>query len=354
MISLIIVNYRSAALAIDAIRSARNVTSRPLEVLVVDNTESNGEADALAAHADRVIRPERNLGYGAAINLAALEARGPIVVLSNPDVVFEPQSLDLLAAEVEAGAGAAGPAFFWDAALTWQMPPAEVHTSFEKVDAALATRLAWWRRARDRRRTAARIRFWRESAVHDVATLSGAVIAMPLDLLQRERFDEQYFLYFEETDLLRRITKGGHRVVHVPAARCRHLFNQSAGASESASAAYSRSEVLYHQRWSSAPLRSLARAIAKAPPRPDVRVANHLVVPHDGMLVETSPRPDFETAAGRFVDRGTISIPDDIARSLQGMNLYMRLVDPRTMQPQAPILWTRSEPGETSAADLLH
>jgi N-acetylglucosaminyl-diphospho-decaprenol L-rhamnosyltransferase len=351
MISLIIVNYRSVALAIDAIRSARHATSRPLEILVVDNTESNAEADALATHADRVIRPERNLGYGAAINLAARQASGPIVVLSNPDVVFEPQSLDLLAAEVEAGASAAGPGFFWDAALTWRMPPAEVHTSVEQLDAALATRLGWWRRARDRRRLAARIRFWRESTSHDVATLSGAVLAMPLELLRRERFDEQYFLYFEETDLLRRIRNAGGRLAYVPAARCRHLFNQSAGASETASSAYARSEALYHHRWSAAPLRFLARAIAKPASPPNVGTADRLLVPHDSMLVEISPLPDFETAAGRFVDQGSVSIPDDILQSLHKMSLYMRLVDPRTMESREAILCSGTE---SSATGSLH
>ena len=44
-IALLVVNYRSSALALDAIRTARAASSRPLQVVAVDNSVDSAEAD---------------------------------------------------------------------------------------------------------------------------------------------------------------------------------------------------------------------------------------------------------------------------------------------------------------------
>src|SRR5512146_1330379 len=114
MISLLVVNYRSAALAADAIRTARAAVSEPLEILVVDNSCDSAEAARLTRLADRVIAAPSNVGYAAAINLGRKASSGEILVASNPDVVFAPEALDALARAVRAGFDVAGPALFWD------------------------------------------------------------------------------------------------------------------------------------------------------------------------------------------------------------------------------------------------
>ncbi len=353
MISLVIVNYRSASLAIEAIRTARRSTGRPLEIIAVDNSESAEEAESLRPHVDRLLRPERNLGYGAAINLALAAVTGDIVIVSNPDVVFDLDAIELLCSEIESGAGVAGPGFFWDEGFEWRMPPADVHSSLEKLDAAVATRLEWWQRHRDCRRLVERIAFWRRTEPHDIATLSGAVLAFPAKLLQHEPFDERYFLYFEETDLLRRLRRRGHRIRHVPAARCRHLFNQSVGASALATEAYSRSEALYHEKWSSWAMRGLANAIATGPGITTVRTADHIDAPSHGMLAEISPLADFSTAAGAFVNAGRVTIPNDILDSLRQMQLFLRLVEPSNLRISDAILWRKeSAASRPQAFDL--
>ncbi len=352
MLTLVIVNYRSAALAIEAIRTARLTTKRPLEIIVVDNTESPGEAELLRPHADRLLSPFHNPGYGAAINLAAIEARGEVIIVSNPDVVFDVDSLDLLCDEVETGAGVAGPAFFWDTAFTWRMPPAEVHTAITKLDESVATRLAWWQKRSDRRRLAARIAFWRQTGSHDAESLSGAVLAFPAELLRRERFDERYFLYFEETDLLRRLSRAGHQIRHVPQARCRHLFNQSAGGNPLASGTYARSEAAYHAKWSPRPMRWLAEAIARPAAIPVVR-SGSLTADRDGMLAEVSPSPDFAAAAGAFVRPGPVTVPAEILASLRQMNLFLRLVDPATLQASDAVRWSDRDAGVKLTGDVV-
>ncbi len=63
------------------------------DVVVVDNASTDGTAEAVAERfpAVRVVRNERNLGFGAAINRAALDLDGDVLVLVNNDVVCEPE-----------------------------------------------------------------------------------------------------------------------------------------------------------------------------------------------------------------------------------------------------------------------
>ena len=167
-VSLIVVSYRSASLAIDAIRSARVATNSPLQVIAVDNTVDATETEAVRPYADVFLAPDRNLGYGAAINLARAKCDGEVLLVANADVVFGPQSIDRLA---DADADLAGPALFWDDAFTWLLPPSDLHTTSDAIDAAIASRSKRWQRSRDRQRIKKRIAFCNNSALPDCGLL---------------------------------------------------------------------------------------------------------------------------------------------------------------------------------------
>ncbi|HEV2720145.1 MAG TPA: glycosyltransferase family 2 protein, partial [Thermoanaerobaculia bacterium] len=240
-VSLLVVNYRSAPLALEAIRSARAGTRAPLQVVVVDNS---AEADALRPAADVFIASERNVGYAAAINRGRRACDGDVIVAANPDVIFAAGAIDELA---EAGAAVAGPALFWDDAHEWFLPPADLHTARDVLGRALATRSRAFARRRERRRIRTRIAFWSLTETTPVRAISGAVMAIRARAFDDAGgFDERFPLYFEENDFLRRV-RG--EIVYVPAARVRHLYNQSAGPSPEAAALYARSEAEYLRKW---------------------------------------------------------------------------------------------------------
>ena len=111
-VSLLVINYRSSALAVDAIATARAASSRPLQVIVVDNSVDAAEADALRTIADTVIASSRNVGYAAGINAGRRLCDGDVIVVSNPDVRFGEQSIDRLldANAAVVGEGSAVPA----------------------------------------------------------------------------------------------------------------------------------------------------------------------------------------------------------------------------------------------------
>lgn len=327
MISLLVVNYRSGALAVEAIRTARATTRGPLQVVVVDNSCDSAEAEGLRGHADALIVADTNRGYAGGINLGRPACTGETIVVSNPDVIFSDGAIDRLHDALE-HATVAGPALFWDEGHRWMLPPGDLNTAPEKLDEVLASRSRAWREQRDRRRFRKRAAFWslqRTTATH---MLSGAVMAVrTADFDRVDGFDERFRLYFEESDFLRRITALRKRIVYVPEARCRHLFNQSAAQVASEAAAhYAQSELRYLEKWNG-PL--VARALKRwERPLPSfdaqpLRLPLHL--DQDDVVIEVSPLPTFATAAGYFPIVDDIEVPREILASLSG-DLYLRTV----------------------------
>lgn len=326
MISLLVVNYRSAALAAEAIRTARASTSQPLQVVVVDNSCDAAEAQALRGHADQLLVSDTNRGYAGGINLGRPACHGKTLIVSNPDVTFALGAIDHLH-EALRDASVAGPAFFWDADHQWMLPPGDLNTAPEKLDEVLASRSPAWAEQRDRRRFHKRVAFWSQQRTSRTRMLSGAVMAIRAADFDVEGFDERFALYFEESDFLRRIAQLRKRIVHVPAARCRHLFNQSAAqvASEAA-ARYAQSEMRYLEKWNGPFLARLLKKIERPLPSFDAQpLTLPLLIERDDVVIEVSPLASFATAAGHFPRSREIDIPREILGSMRG-ELYLRVV----------------------------
>jgi N-acetylglucosaminyl-diphospho-decaprenol L-rhamnosyltransferase len=323
--SLLVINYRSASLASEAIRTAREASSQPIQVVVVDNSVDPAEVEALRPAADVVIAAPRNLGYAGGINAGRRACDGDVIIISNPDVRFGTDAIDRL---VEVDAAVAGPSLFWDNEFAWMLPPAELHTAREVASRAMASRSRAWARARDRRRFLARVAFWSLDRPTRVRALSGAVMAIRASVFDLAGgFDERFTLYFEENDFLRRV-RGD--IVHVPAARCRHLYNQSAAGSPEAAALYAQSELRYLQKWGGAFAKRFERRNAEVNPKIEANAELKFDSRTSDVVIEASPLADFETAAGHFAAGVSADVPDDVWRAYRGAVLYFRAVERRT------------------------
>jgi hypothetical protein len=187
----------------------------------------------------------------------------------------------------------------------------------EVIDRVLATRSRAWARRRAHRRFLERVAFWSLDQTTRVGALSGAVMAIRASAFDAAGgFDERFPLYFEENDFLRRV-KGD--IVYVPSARCRHLYNQSAAGSAEAASLYARSEMLYLRKWGGAFAKRFEGTLQ--PAAVDSGDSGDVVL-------EASPLPSFETAAGHFGSDVT-DISGDIWNSYRGDVLYLRTVDRR-------------------------
>jgi GT2 family glycosyltransferase len=192
--SILIVHYADPA-ALRACLAALTPQLAPAdEILVVDNAGSP-EAAALVAGAPqaRLLSPGRNLGYGGGNNLAARAARGRYLLILNPDVRPTAGFLQHMAVAMD---------FMPPLALvtaTLLLPDGRVNAQGNDVSYAGITTC---RGLGDRHH---------RPGTFPVPAISGAAFAVRrADFQSLGGFDEQFFLYLEDTDLsLRALMLGG-------------------------------------------------------------------------------------------------------------------------------------------------
>ncbi len=339
VISAVVVSYRSAPLAVRAFESMRKdaaATGLSLETIAVVNSGDVEEARSLEAAADRVLVPGRNLGYSGGLNAGLREARGDVLLLSNPDVVLRSGALEALRAAAASGPVAAGPAFFLDEGETLHLPPGEQPGlgTLARRRLGAAGSVAVFRRAVRRAQRAAREAERGETA--GVTALSGALAAVSRTTLDRVGpFDEGYALYYEENDWQRRLRTLGGTLLRVGAARVVHAYNQSARLEPRAAAWFAASERRYFTTYFGARGAAASGALAS-----HAAAAAAPALLEDGVLrltapaaVALSPLADFGSFA--FVPRaeaGPWSPPSDVREGFGVATWFARAVDPETLE----------------------
>ncbi len=112
-ISVIIVNYNVKEFLQNLIpsihKAARNLSC---EIIVVDNASTDGSVEYISKKLPEVnlISNEKNIGFGAANNLAMLRAKGNFLLIINPDTIVSEDTLQKLLEffKTKPQAGAAG------------------------------------------------------------------------------------------------------------------------------------------------------------------------------------------------------------------------------------------------------
>lgn len=180
------------------------------ELLLIDNASRDGIALAVATDARDdprlcLLQNSRNIGFGAAVNRAALEAHGDWLLMLNPDCTLEAQALQVLLelARSDASIGLLG------AVIT--DPQGHVEPASRRRDPLLRRVLADFGVARGQGVNVVR----RIPPVAlNVEAVSGALMLVRRTVFEQiGGMDEGYFLHFEDLDLCRRVRDAGHRVV---------------------------------------------------------------------------------------------------------------------------------------------
>jgi GT2 family glycosyltransferase len=228
-VSAVIVHFRTPSETAHAARAVADA-SPETEILVVDNASGDGIASRLAAAAPaaRVVTEPANRGYGAACNRGARETTRPYILFLNSDAYVRPGAVEALAAALDSspGAAAAAPRLFH--------PDGSPQASIQRLPTP-------WRIFCESSGLAflagGRAPFAGHSATREShaqprtveAVKGAALLVRRTDFEAEGGFDEGFFLYAEETDLLARWRRMGRGIVFEPRAEVVHEGGASAG-----------------------------------------------------------------------------------------------------------------------------
>jgi GT2 family glycosyltransferase len=197
--------------AVTAIQSSTDVT---FELIVVDNGTSSPAIEALRAdEAITLLTPGRNLGFSGGVNLGSQEATGEYLAFVNSDAVVEPDTLARLVAHLEQnpGVGVAG------AAIVLADQPETINNAGQPIH---VLGLSW---AGMMGRPADDL-----PVLGEPISASGAAMVIRRDLWEQlGGFDDEYFAYFEDTELCWRVRQWGLDVHVLGDVRVRHHYEFS-------------------------------------------------------------------------------------------------------------------------------
>lgn len=226
-VSVIVVTHNSAATIQACLRSiATAFQSLSFEVLLVDTESSDQTLPIVQAEAGALpftVLRVPNRGFGSAANTGAAQARGDILWFVNPDVSLPPRCGERLFQYITAPRVVAVSGVLTDA-------PGRISEMFGEPFPSFF----WYIRRRFPGR-------WPlPSPSHDplprpisVPWLSAASLLMRADAFRAVGgFSQQYFLYYEDVDLCRRLRMAGGTLLIDPHVRIQHVGGQSTTTAE--------------------------------------------------------------------------------------------------------------------------
>lgn len=221
-VSIIIVNYNTCELTCQCLRTLFDFTRHlDFEVILVDNASHDGTICAVRDLFPqvRIIANQENFGFGTANNIGAKVAGGKYLFLLNSDTLLVENVVLKLFQFMEQHPEIASCGGNMIDAEGHPMPS---HGRFPTVWAEIPgiSRLfpRYYRTKLAVGQTA------NEGDIHDIAYLGGADIFIRKSVFDdMGGFDENYFLYYEETDLYFRMHRRGYHSILLQDAHLVHL-----------------------------------------------------------------------------------------------------------------------------------
>ena len=235
-ISIIIVSYNVAELLKQCIKSIlKNIKGLNFEIIIVDNNSSDNTADILKEFPKiKIIFNNSNLGFAKANNQALEIATGEYVCFLNPDTIVHSDAFEILINYVknDSRIGAVGPMLLnKDGPIQYSAYylPSIWNLIYRFFDLRMMVKFLNNLSFKVFRRNLVSLSTERNYDKPFLAEwIIGACILMPRKVvLTLGGFDEDYFLYWDEIDLCKRLVDEDYKIYVVPQAHITHLIGQS-------------------------------------------------------------------------------------------------------------------------------
>jgi len=223
-VSIIIVNYNTKDLTLQCLSSIYEKTMDiSFEVILVDNASVDGTCDAIRERYPQVIVLEQteNLGFGRANNLGAEIAKGKYLFFLNSDTVLLNNACKYFFDFFEKNQGqdieAAGTIL-----MDKDLSPVHSSGNFPTGKNILKDIICSYFVSDYFRKKASKERLdFRGESYFDVDYITGADLFMPRESFKKlNGFDRDFFMYYEDTDLQKRMNKrrviiSGPQIIHL-------------------------------------------------------------------------------------------------------------------------------------------
>jgi N-acetylglucosaminyl-diphospho-decaprenol L-rhamnosyltransferase len=227
-LSVVIVNFNTREMVLEAIASIMAAVRTDDEVCVIDNCSTDGSGDAIRAAwpSVQLITNTVNRGFGPASNQGARATTAPHVLMFGPDARIERESLEALRAilDHDQRVGVVGSRLThgtgefqrWTAGRPVTLVNAVCYFFLLDRFASRWPRFEGIFAARDL------------PDVREVGWVTGAVMLLRRSAFEAVgMFDERMFLYMEDVDLCHRLRQGGYTVMYAGSVTATHHIGSS-------------------------------------------------------------------------------------------------------------------------------
>ncbi|MEH2437883.1 MAG: glycosyltransferase family 2 protein [Nostoc sp.] len=246
-VSIILVNYNGKEILPDCLNSIEKFIDIPsYEIIIVDNASSDNSIELLAINYPQihVVKQIENRGFGAGNNAGAKVASGEFLFLLNTDTVLTsnilPHLIELMQEDPQVGI--IGPKLLNpDGSLQISVSPAlgikgeyqarKMHQDYLNISQQSLIEQEF-------------------QEIKEVDIVVGAAFFIRSSLFHElSGFDENFFMYFEESDLCQRAQYQGYKIIYTPHVSLIHLKGYSIQkAANIMSIEYRRSQIYYYQK----------------------------------------------------------------------------------------------------------
>jgi N-acetylglucosaminyl-diphospho-decaprenol L-rhamnosyltransferase len=264
-VSVVIVNYKSYDELDACLASLLVPGGRDRQVIVVDHASSAPALQHLASKYPQIVTASTvdNPGFSSGVNAGARMATGRHLLILNPDTQLQPGAIDEMVEYLDSHPETAV------VGARVEDPGGTVQRSARRFPTML-TGLAG--------RTSLFTRMWpgnplsRRDLLADASTASprevdwvaGSCMAVKAEAFEKVGgMDEQFFLYWEDADLCKRLREAGWRTVYLPSAVVVHGVGRSRRHARALSVrAFHRSAYLYFAKHRAGRFRALSLPVA--------------------------------------------------------------------------------------------
>ena len=229
-ISIIIVNYNTRQYVLQCLESIYSeeyaCDPQKVEVLVVDNASADGSMEAVARQFPqaKIIANDKNWGFATANNQAIRQSRGRYALLLNSDAEIIPPALKTLVDFMDAHpqAGVAGSRVL-NPDLSFQGSARKFPTPFTAFFGRTTIFTKLFPNNRFTREQVLCFNFDNGNDPFEADWVSGAALAARREAFEKVGLlDEDFFLFWEDTDWCKRIKDAGWKIYCVPDSRVIH------------------------------------------------------------------------------------------------------------------------------------